>query len=675
MKKNTVVPGPPPALTVLPAAITSDFFGHLELSISNLAAGATVKVERFQVNNRDGVIDTAAVLQSSYLVTDGQSPIVNRATNTAVVADATLADGVIQAQLGYLDPFVQNMAGEYVLRVSSPSGAFRPATQRLSVAPTPHPQRFSGQVRAGGGVVPFAYVGLLTATGAGGEFAGGAIADAEGRYTIQAPAGVYELMTARPGFVGDLGRSTLVRLSANTNRIVDLTLESGTRKISGRLFDRALPEQGLAGIQLFGWTADDERFTIGYSDAEGNWSLAVTPEVWRISILPQAVVAAGYVGLQDELYLDAEAEDVREVNIGLPRADRLVRGTVRDASDNSLISDCAVELWSADLDYKVRVRSDIQGQYLAPVFEGSWFQTVNPESVLELGYAGLTAITLNVSSNAVSESNLYLAPLATELSGMVVDDLGQPVPGAILLFQPVEAGNRAWTTAETDEEGRMYGAVPAGTFRASVDMPNTYYDLIEVESPPFQARLDSNPELKLLMKNPKARLKVRLVDGLGEPVTDLPLFAEARITNTVHRTFDYTDEEGVADLGVISGEWTVRFDQSNAALSLATFGYLPTTNRVVAITGTDRAIEVTLTRTPVTPSPEPPPRLTVTKASSRIRLTWPSSAGSPGFALESAPTVMGPWKMVTGSPVASGAVLTHDVDPTGPAGFFRLRRP
>jgi len=79
-------------------------------------------------------------------------------------------------------------------------------------------------------------------------------------------------------------------LKANASQNIDVSLEAGTRTLSGRLFDRRNPERGLSGVQVFSQSEDESKFTIAYTDPEGNWSMAVTSEVWKILVLPQAIL-------------------------------------------------------------------------------------------------------------------------------------------------------------------------------------------------------------------------------------------------------------------------------------------------------------------------------------------------------------------------------------------------
>ena len=680
-RKSTVPMGSSPNLSITPDAITSKYVGHLDVVISSIPEGETVRIERFQVNNANGDIDAKAVLQGSYLVTDGQVPLYNGILNTAVVADSTGADGVIQARLDYTDPFVQHMTGEYVVRVSSPSGSFAPVSRRLTVSAAAYSQRFTGQVRAKDKALPNAYVAIVTADATGGIFSGGAIADNNGNYEIPAQPGAYALLAVSPGYVGRFGRDSIVTLGASANQTVNLTMENGTRQVSGRVHDLVNSNRGLPGVQVFGRTYNEDAFTIAYTDSNGNWTLSVTPdETWEIMVLPQAITPTGYVGLYDSLFVDPGTEAVTGLDRGLPAANRLVHGTLKDVGTQSPVQGAAVLFWNEDLEYNVRVASDANGNYMAPVTGGVWYQAVEPDTAASSGYVGSTLLTLDITSESELESNFFLAPLATNVTGTVVDENDNPLSYVSVRFVPLDSSQKAWIEAESDETGNLSEGFPEGMFRPSVDFLTSYwwagestpielddllwdwddiffaaffeeidleefltqsraivseletinedyadaaleleeilqaveseplswedglfefdfvlydlaiggsnFDLIEAEAPPFEVRAGESPTVEIRMKKPTSRLRVQLEDSFG-PVWDFPLVAEAQIDGVRHRAFSYTDDDGVADFGVIDGDWTIRFDfdQTSPEFSLANNGYQPTENRAATIVG------------------------------------------------------------------------------------------
>jgi hypothetical protein len=587
----------PPTLTFAPATIAGDFRGYIDVQIASLDSGETVRLEKFQVNNTSGLVDASAVLVESLLLTDGQDAVIGGVTNHNVVADLTPADGKIIAELSFLDAFLPNMAGEYVFRLSSPSNRFAPITSRFSVTPAPAAQQISGTVTAGGANVPYAYIALFRAEGGSYEFVAGTVADAQGAYSIPAPPGSYHLLEGGPGFVGNFAaKTTLVRLTAGVNSVVNPVLTAGTRTISGRLRDASNSAFGLPGVQLLLRNADQTRLVIAYSDAEGNWSAAVTPDEWEVEVLAWSVTQIGFVGLVDPLFADTTAASVSNLTVSVPRADAILRGTV--ASDGKPLPFVVLNLFSQDGKYWLTVSTDRNGAYTAAVSAGSWRLELDPESLESLGYAGSLQSLIPLTTGQVVTANFAPLSNTTHLEGSVVNQLGDPVPG--MSFTAIGPA-QSYVAGEADENGAFSISVPNGEFRFEINLEMlAEYDLIEVQAAPLVTNGADVTGLKLLLKAPTAHLTVHVIDQFGRPVTHVPLLADTLIGGAVHNSFDFTDEKGDVRLPVLNGTWTLQLNGASEFLKLESYGYASMPNRNIPVTGGDltNQLQLTLLRPP-----------------------------------------------------------------------------
>src|SRR5436190_8887736 len=133
-----------PIASLFPSTIDENFRGFVFVTIDGVAAGDSVRVEKFQVNNTTGVIDAGAILEQSFLLTDGVSNKIGGVANVNVPADTTPVDDNIHAQIPFLDSSVPTTVGEYVFRFSSPTGSFASLTARLTVTNVPDGQDISG---------------------------------------------------------------------------------------------------------------------------------------------------------------------------------------------------------------------------------------------------------------------------------------------------------------------------------------------------------------------------------------------------------------------------------------------------------------------------------------------------------------------------------------------------
>ena len=660
---------PPPVLAISPAIVTNTFSGRVSLRITGLHPGSTVRIDKMQVNNTDGVIVSDSVLQASYDLVDGFALATEQLTNATVVADITPIDGTILASLNFSDAFIPNMVGEYVFTVSSPTGAFPRVSAKFSVVKQPYGQSLTGRVLSGGTPVPHAYVGLLGHGGGDYSFIGGIVADDNGNYRVEAPPGDYELVAGKPGFVGEWGLTERTVLTAGAHTVVDLLLTRGTANLSGTVYDREVTNHGLAGVQVYGRSEDDSAFAIAYSDANGRWVMPVTPGIWHVQVLPQATEAAGYLGSLEYYWGDTSSKNATGLDLGLRRANALAHGTVRNSVTGQPIPNIAVTYWSLDLSQAGRGVADAQGVYKAPIAAGTWLQTVDLESAYEEGFAGQLSFVVSVDEGGSISQDVLLEPVTASVTGHVVDEVGLAVPGMIISFESMDASSRAFLELESDEDGSFEGGLPPGNFIPKLDLMEQDLDLVEVESAPVTVSASKPTRLNMVLKHPTRRLGVKLTNNHGEPVEYFPLFAEARIGNVLHRTFGWTQEDGVADLGVLDGTWTVRLDLDDPVMSLADNGYLPASNPQAVVNGADVAVSATLTAS------DGPPTITASLAGTNLHLRWPSWANAFGFQLQQAPSVNGPWTSAKGSLSWIDSDLEQILNISGSAGFFRLAVP
>ncbi len=134
------------ALTETTKTIGDDYFDWLDVHVSGLSLGQSVVLERFLVDNEEGIINSSAVLMESHRMQDGYLPLTGDIPNLSSVEDWDgERDGKIWTQLGMFGGLA-NMPGEYVIRVSSPLDSFPPATARLTIEEVPTDQFFFGQV-------------------------------------------------------------------------------------------------------------------------------------------------------------------------------------------------------------------------------------------------------------------------------------------------------------------------------------------------------------------------------------------------------------------------------------------------------------------------------------------------------------------------------------------------
>ena len=132
-------------VTISPSVITNDFAGKIVISVTGLASGKTIRVEKFADLNTNGVIDPKEVpsLWRSFTVMDGQLPLLGGCTNLNVAGDMDGAvNGQIRAELLFpgVDASLDRLGLKYLIRVSDPAGLLPPITNSFEVRQKIYPQ-------------------------------------------------------------------------------------------------------------------------------------------------------------------------------------------------------------------------------------------------------------------------------------------------------------------------------------------------------------------------------------------------------------------------------------------------------------------------------------------------------------------------------------------------------
>ena len=591
-------PGPaaPNGALVTPAVVDENFRGFLQLTISGLPTGASVRVEKFQVNNSTGTIDGTAILEQSFLLTDGVSNIIGGVSNSNVPADSTGADGTIAAQINFLDDSVPNTVTEYVFRFSSPTNAFAPMTARFTVTDAPDAQKFSGTVLANGAPVPYAHVVLLDAGGGGYDFVAATVADAAGHYILGADPGEYDLVTVKHGFVGAFGKGVGQELVSGIDKSVDLTMTPGPRTISGQVRDRAT-SQGLPGVQVVLRSPSTGTFTVEYTDASGNFSAVVTPGDWDLEVERNAVNQLGYLAPTQSKSVDASSGDVSNVAIGLPKATALLYGKVTD-SNGAPLSDTDMDAASEDSEFQAFTATDSNGNYVIAVNGGVWFVAPTAGSLQEAGYVSPDPATPFLQDAEAKPINFAVPQANAHLSGTLRDEVGTPVPDTSFRLEETSGSGRFTTFATEDPDGAFNIGLTSGTWRLRPDFDEaTDSDLVFIV--PGDFTLSANQTIAgidLRVQEPTRHIVVQINDDNGDAYEGARIEIVLQSGGATYLAYAATDENGEARVPALDGNWQL-FIQGP---ELKADGFRDVSPQQVVVNGSDPTVSVQLELLPAT---------------------------------------------------------------------------
>jgi hypothetical protein len=405
--------------------ITNDYVGKIVLTISNVAPGQKVLVQRYADFNGNGSVDPQDWLVQAFPVRDGAVPLIGGVRNINVPGDEDGAtNGQIRVVLNYpgLNQVLDHIAGQYIFQVVDAQGVFAPVTTALSIAQKSYPQGVSGTVYNGGNGQPLAFAPIVLVPQQGNNGTG-TFTDEAGNFSLSFAAGNFALAAFKNGSVADMSGG--VTLNSNSFVSVNLTNPVATQWLSGSVSD-AGTAQGLPGIFVQAESTNNQMM-IGFTDTNGIFNLPVCVGKWKVKVEPDSGLAlGGYVAFQNyTLMAYTFGSSVSNLNFQFPKGTALVYGQVRDNLSN-VVSSLEMEGQDGSYSYESRSLTTSNGNYAVALFAGNW--TVGPSSdgLLQNGLLGQST-NVTLTNGQALLANLQVQRPTAHLRGRVVDGNGNPV--------------------------------------------------------------------------------------------------------------------------------------------------------------------------------------------------------------------------------------------------------
>lgn len=358
---------------------------------------------------------------------------------------------------------VENFVGRHIFRVVSPSGRFAPVDATFVVTNAALSQSVTGQVFLNGSPATNAVVVALT--GQDWEYAGAAMVDSLGRYSLRLPPNSYALIASQADCYFDTSLLPPVVLNSGVTATNNLYLTNGTVTLSGSVRD-ATNNSGLGGLFLILQSGD--YLAIAFTASNGTFSAAVSPAFWRTQIQEDRAGRRGYVGLQDFPQVNTSTGAVANVDLRLPKADALFYGR--------LTSNLGVPFPNTRFEandgqngpgtFKSKGFSDANGYYAVGVLgqTNGWHCSpdASPFSLLS-GYIVSQGQYTVLAAGQTSLQNFTALPATAQISGLVRDDTGNPVEGVEVGGNGIVGGNYFnAANVQTDSAGYYSLAVAPG---------------------------------------------------------------------------------------------------------------------------------------------------------------------------------------------------------------------
>jgi hypothetical protein len=445
------------SLTISPPSIGSDFIGTVKLEVAGINSGAAIRIEKFLDENSDGQIQASEPLLQSFLVVDGQVPVIGGITNLLVFSDADgTTNGAVTVQLDFSQTTeLDRISGQYLFRLSEPNSSFAPVIQPFAITAVPLSQGVRGQVTdaTSGKPIPSAQVALVnldTSTLVGSVFD-----DANGQFTVYTQPGKYLLLPLRRGYVFTVDVSQLEFATLEVKPLEFLTnnvsLRPGTTPISGVVKD-AGTGAGIPGVAVYALSTGQQgdlisslSFTFGLTDQTGNFSVMAADGTWGFVSLPQELARIGYLALSDLATVTVTNRIATNVTVALPKSTSLIYGQVKSQSGKPLAG-VQVQAEDSDLGFQTFFITDASGNYMLGVAAGHWSIAPSYTSTDNLGYESSDPVVLVMNDGDALQQNFSLQPVPLSLfpTGLLHQD------GSFTFDVIGEAGNAYGIERSTD---------------------------------------------------------------------------------------------------------------------------------------------------------------------------------------------------------------------------------
>jgi hypothetical protein len=467
--------------TNFPSTVSNTYNGILTLEINGMTNGVTnVVVQKYLDTDTNGFIDGGDLLVQQFQLAVGQAPVFTNGSTLVTVtnfmpADVSPATNEIITPLNFQNgDFMQNLIGQYLYKVSSPSGQFTPVTNLFIVTNAFPSFVVTGAVENVSSVtltnVPNAIVLLFSTQSGSLNVQVGAVANNAGFYSLGAPPGDYFLAAAKTNFVVDLDAPLDFSIITKSTNDENVKLMAATTNILGRAVNSPTNSLGVPGLLGLAESTNDF-LSFYFTDTNGNFTAPITgSNDWTASIDASAAAFAGYLTPVSNPLLVVTNAAAHVTNV-LSQATAIFYGTV---TNNSGAAMPGIFLFAFDgINRQAWCLTDIHGNYVLDAVGGTneWQVTISAPSLMNNYVFSPGDLITNINAGQAIHQNFTLAPAPNTISGTVEDFNGNPISGVIVFATATNINGLAYQAfnATTDANGNYILNVCPGTWTVGVN--------------------------------------------------------------------------------------------------------------------------------------------------------------------------------------------------------------
>ena len=438
-------------LTVSPAVTSNTYPGNITLTIGGLTNGEPVTVQKWVDANTNGAIDAGDLLLDTFSLNESGASLIGGITNISVPFDSNPVTNAITTVLNFAPPLtLENIVARQIYQVTSPTGRFAPVTAAFTVTNAATAQKLSGIIYSNGvSPVPFAMVVAIPDSG----YAGATVADANGRYALNLNPGAYFLVAIAPNYYYDQSTAPSVTLTNGVMATNDLTLIPGTATISGKVFNFA-NSNGVGAVML--QLQSGNLFALAFTDTNGNYSAAVTPNFWKLKPTKERLVRRAFVAAQKSLQVNTSGGNATNANLALYPGNAMFYGRVTDNGGTPFTN---LRMESGDGTnnlFSAASYTDANGYYAIMAYVAAstnWDCMANSsDNSVFTNYIVNSPNNTNLVPGQALLQNFVALPVSAHVSGAVHDNLGNPVVG-VAMYASTFINSNSYTSQNVDTDG------------------------------------------------------------------------------------------------------------------------------------------------------------------------------------------------------------------------------
>lgn len=567
-------------VNVSPNSVNSEYTGQINLTITGLANGQTVVVEKFVDANGNDAADNSDLLVQSFRATDGQVTGIGGVRNSNVPGDDDgAADGQIHTALSFRLHEVDRGVGKFIYRVSPVASGFAPVAALFTVTQPSYPQKITGRVLSGSAGVAYAFVASLSIDEPH-EIVAATLTDGSGNFTLNTASGLYLLAAFKSGFLFDFQNPTVVFVNAGATvtQNVSLTAAIG-RTISGRVID-ASSGAGIAGVQLF-LESNSGLVALVFSDANGKFAAPVSTadSDWKLTVSDSSTTLLGYLEHRGT-DVRTGAGDVSDVSVGLTKGTALLYGRLVD-DQRRPVSGIPIRADQGQL--AGNGFTDVDGNYHVVIGAGQWFVRPEEKTQAALGFV-VPGVSVAPGPGQAMHVDFAARRVTAHLRGRVVDDTGAPVADAGFGASDFAGYN---VYPGTDDNGSFDIGVFGGTWHLQLASDDARERGLIGPDVEIKVLDGSNlTDVTYMVRRSNAQIAGSLRDNSGQAIPDVAIYGSAVVGGQTYRVNGATDASGSFRFGVFNASWQIGV----ACSGLTPRGLDCVPDQSIQISGSDRVV-------------------------------------------------------------------------------------